>query len=145
MKENCKTITRKIAMKHLAIKVTNKYESKTVQKALFDMGFKWGSGSKELQNLEEKLIPYYIRAFIKENDLITNSLYASNMSLDEVADNCKMVSSSDFFSTYAGHVELFPDYIKEKQIDKLPLNDFLNADTIIEKINEIIDFVNKGK
>jgi len=107
-------------MKHLAIKVTNKYESEAVQKALFDMGFKWTFGEG-----------YYIREIIIcsfNNMSITDFIsYRKNLT-DEInySDFEVEVSFSDFFSTYAGHIERFPDYVEsKKQEPKFKAGDYL--------------------
>jgi len=91
-------------MKHLAIKVTNKYESEAVQKALFDMGFSWSVSGKTFFDTNCKYLkPFSYLVRDLEGKLIehSNNLY----------DNDIPISSSDFFSTYAGHIERFPDYV----------------------------------
>lgn len=99
--------------KHLAIKVTNKYENEVVQKSLFDMGFKW-----QLNN--NQIIDFSIE-FAKNQSiyLYTNySLYLYSditWNTDRYSNELyKFISSSDFFSIYAGHIEKFPDYEPEQ-------------------------------
>lgn len=115
-------------MKHLAIKVTNKYESEAVQKALFDMGFKGLEGKNEFISFSYS----YTNMFLVPMDLIFIGksiwfLHDVDISLSSFHEHYILVSSSDFFSTYAGHIERFPDYVKP--------SDSLN------KENDIVDSV----
>lgn len=91
-------------MKHLAIKVTNKYESEAVQKELISLGYRWLSNDDNTFDLSSNL-PVVI--------LCTplSVLAWRNFSLDMMKEDIVIMSSSDFFSTYAGHIERFPDYV----------------------------------
>lgn len=85
--------------KHLAIEVTNKYESEIVQKVLFDMGFDWNS-SIDMGRIYE----------VKHTDYVLIVCRSDDKSLN--GSNCpsKKVSFYEFLIHYAGHIEKFPDY-----------------------------------
>jgi hypothetical protein len=87
-------------MKHLAIKVTNKYESEAVQRALFDMGFKMEADESEFEAIFPRIQRY--------SDIPPMTIRRDYLST--IRDCCVLIPSSDFFATYAGHIERFPDY-----------------------------------
>jgi hypothetical protein len=105
-------------MKRLAIKITNKYESEAVQKALFDMGFKWRcENSKLLSNFNDREEHKYILTpYLK--DVVTKlpkTIGSHRISKIPLSDT---ISSSEFFEKYVGHIELFPDYEKPEMSEE---------------------------
>jgi len=136
-------------MKHLAIKVTNKYESEAVQKALFDMGFRIGSvefdnNEPEKINVFEPFLPNINETqpdrIVTAIDTKANTIFYLYKSMRSWQDLI-VVSSSDFFSTYAGHIERFPDYVSEGPAPKFKIGDKLffvtKSKIIIVEITEI--------
>jgi hypothetical protein len=103
-------------MKHLAIEVKNNFESEAVQQALFDMGFEWNDGSKELVDYGTpiRICIYYDDRTLcySGNDFLSDPYYKTTYGT---------VSFSEFFSTYAGHIERFPDYVEEEKNLKMKL------------------------
>jgi len=90
--------------KHLAIEVTNKYESEFVQRALFEMGFGWAEGYNYFNPICG--FPFFIVAYIST----PATLAWSKDCLDNLID----ISFSEFFRTYAYRIERFPDYVAPK-------------------------------
>jgi hypothetical protein len=99
-------------MKHLAIKVTNKYESEEVQRALFDMGF---SNDGQWTDIEDYT---FIMPRKKECKTYKEKLKGMGVRYGwdhEIEECCMVVSFEEFFRTYAGHIERFPDYVSEQE------------------------------
>jgi hypothetical protein len=106
-------------MKHLAIRVTNKYESEAVQKALFDMGFKWSivSNVNLIENTYFKIeYQLLLIVFIEEISPVSGMHLHFYYKRNDEQDSHDLIeiSSSDFFSKYARHIEMFPDYVEPK-------------------------------
>jgi hypothetical protein len=125
--------------KHLAIEVTNKYESEAVQKALLDMGFRWfewsGNGNTVITKNEKTIFPIINN---KGSKMIILQCGQAIDSCGGCNPHCNIdrirVSFSDFFHTYAGHIERFPDY-EPKQENKPMTNK-------IEKLNAKVNAFN---
>jgi len=105
-------------MKHLAIKVTNKHESEAVQKALFDMGFCWlddlSQNIKSTDRVKNESIKFIVTHKISNKHKLIDNIF-----MCEIAKSYyEIISSSEFFSTYAGHIERFPDYAESKRKDR---------------------------
>jgi hypothetical protein len=113
-------------MKHLAIKVTNKYESEAVQQTLFDMGFITDDKmhiTKSIALLCDNDIKEIKLVFPQFIYLHGHSNYF-HVDDEDRLKNIKyiLIPSSDFFATYAGHIERFPDYVKVEEITPKPIH-----------------------